>query len=219
MATSTTNLSPSEGQAMVDAVAAQIRQEHSGFPAYRFKKTVGNTHYYEAPASKNCLLCDEGAHSKKKISYFTVDGDNRDSVTLCCWSQKCKERVYPVSGVADVPKWGTPREVHRAWLRDHPRRELAEDGEPRACMDDGDPPFWIYTSADVLDACMEEAHGEEPRYSINKSPCCVAKFRDITGTDYWTVPILAAMCKANTDRCCGQFDGHVEQIIAKLWPW
>jgi hypothetical protein len=74
---SDTPITSTEGQAMVNAVVASIRAEHAGFPAYRFKKTVGSKHFYEAPSSKACLLSKDGPHSKKKVSYFTVSIGDR----------------------------------------------------------------------------------------------------------------------------------------------
>ena len=69
-----------EGQAMVNAVAAQIRAEHPGFPNYTYKKTTGSRMYYEAPPSKECLLSTSGPHSKKKVSFFTVQSSDRTRV-------------------------------------------------------------------------------------------------------------------------------------------
>eukprot|EP01043_Picozoa_sp_COSAG02_P070143 COSAG02_NODE_12304_length_1565_cov_1.899045_3_plen_66_part_01 len=64
------SITPEQGQAMVDSVAAKLRIEHPGFPVYRHKKSAGPEHYYEAPASKDCLLSPDGPHSKKKVSCF-----------------------------------------------------------------------------------------------------------------------------------------------------
>jgi hypothetical protein len=101
---SDTPITSTEGQAMVNTVVASIRAEHAGFPAYRFKKTVGSKHFYEAPSSKACLLSKDGPHSKKKVSYFTVSIGDRSHATLCCWSQKCAPQRYPVPATMVAPK-------------------------------------------------------------------------------------------------------------------
>ena len=99
---------------MVAAVAAKLRAEHLGFPEYRFKKTVGGKHFYEAPSSKACTLSSDGPHSKKKVSYFTVNAEDSANVTLCCWGQKCAPKRYPVPDTMIAPKKPAPFFVYQS---------------------------------------------------------------------------------------------------------
>jgi hypothetical protein len=82
--------------------------------------------YYEAPPSKECLLSTSGPHSKKKVSFFTVQSGDRTHVYLGCWSQKCDPRCYPVP--ATLPEPAAPKK---------PKPE----------------PFWVYQSDSVLKEC------------------------------------------------------------------
>ena len=101
-------LTPTEGQAMVAAVAASIRAEHPGFPEYHFKKAAGDKYYYEAASSKTCILSSDGTHAKKKVSFFTINVEDRTNVTLCCWGQKCAPKRYSVPGTTTTVPVGLP---------------------------------------------------------------------------------------------------------------